>query len=402
MTSPFLPVARLADDAFIHVRRRAIFDCCKWDPQVADACVVARYPLVLKRLAWDEIAALAERLTHEVLDAEAELLARPALHARLGLPRGIRRALRGAVDLGSTPGMARIMRFDFHHTPDGWRISEVNADVPGGLNEASGFPRIVGPMYGFDAVGDPARAYAEALFASLAPGGQVALTHATAYSDDLQMMRFVGDELRTLGIEALPASPAQLRWTNGRARLGAAGRPLDGIVRFFPAEWLDGLPQASGWSRLFAGGLTPVSNPPSALLVQTKRFPLVWSMLEVRLPTWRQLLPETREPADAPWRNSDDWVIKPALGRVGEGVGMRDLTAPSEWRKISRSVFWHPLSWVAQRRFSATAAEVDGTPVYPCIGVYTVDGRVAGAYGRASARPLIDSHAEDAAVLVAA
>jgi len=34
--------------------------------------------------------------------------------------------------------------------------------------------------------------------------------------------------------------------------------------------------------------------------------------------------------------------------------------------------------------------------------VYTVDERVAGAYGRLASRPLIDSHAEDAAVLAAA
>ena len=35
------------------------------------------------------------------------------------------------------------MRFDFHFTRDGWRISEVNSDVPGGLNESSGFERLM-------------------------------------------------------------------------------------------------------------------------------------------------------------------------------------------------------------------------------------------------------------------
>ena len=31
-----------------------------------------------------------------------------------------------------TPAMARVVRFDFHPTSEGWKISEANADVPGG------------------------------------------------------------------------------------------------------------------------------------------------------------------------------------------------------------------------------------------------------------------------------
>ena len=46
--------------------------------------------------------------------------------------------------------------------------------------------------------------------------------------------------------------------------------------------------------------------------------------------------------------------------------------------------------------------DVGGVAVYPCLGVYTIGGRVAGAYGRLARRPLIDARAEDAAVLSAA
>jgi len=37
---------------------------------------------------------------------------------------------------------------------------------------------------------------------------------------------------------------------------------------------------------------------------------------------------------------------------------------------------------------------------FPCIGVYTVDGHVAGAYGRLGSQPLINGKAQDIAVLV--
>jgi hypothetical protein len=286
----------------------------------------------------------------------------------------------------------------------GWRISEANCDVPGGLNEASGLPLAIGGHYPWAAsVGDPAGAYARAVAASVGAGGTVALVHATAYSDDQQMMRFVAQRLEAAGVTAHLASPSHLRWNGGRASLAAGWwqGPLDLVVRFFPAEWLGELPAAAGWPLLFAGARTPLSNPATAILTQTKRFPLVWDRLHTPLPTWRERLPETRDPRHVPWRTSDDWIVKPALGRVGEGIGMRDLVSAKEMRRIRHQVRWWPGAWIAQRRFSLVPLEIGGARVFPCLGVYTLDGRVVGAYGRLAPVPLIDARAADAAVLAA-
>jgi hypothetical protein len=38
--------------------------------------------------------------------------------------------------------------------------------------------------------------------------------------------------------------------------------------------------------------------------------------------------------------------------------------------------------------------------MYPCIGVYTIDGKAAGVYGRVGKKPIIDQYAFEAAVLV--
>jgi hypothetical protein len=404
MTSPWLPVEPLADHAFASVRRRAIFDCQKWDPQVGDTCAIARCPLVVAREAWEEVVNLAEALAAETVAAERELLTRPELHRSLGLPFGLRRALRDARTSGAPSEAARLMRFDFHFTTDGWRISEVNSDVPGGLNEASGFPPLMAAHYPWAGpVGDPVTAYVNTLARHVGPQGTVAFVHATAYSDDLQMMSFVAHRLTTMGVSVQLASPAHLRWQAGKARLESAWwqGPLDLVVRFFPAEWLNGLPRATEWTYLFAGSRTPLSNPATAILTQTKRFPLIWDQLATPLATWRALLPETRDPRHAPCFDSDDWVIKPALGRVGEGVGLRDIVDSREMRRILRSARWWPGSWVAQRRFQAIPMAVGGTRAFPCLGVYTLDGRVVGAYGRIAPVPLIDSRAADAAVLAA-
>ena len=147
MVTPWTVAEPLNDAAYAHLRRRAIFECDKWDPQVGDANVVARSPLVLREAAWAEVSRLAEALARETLAAEAELALRPDLQARLALPRPVRRALRRIAHVGAPAQGARIIRFDFHHTDDGWRISEANTDVPGGLNEASGFARLMAPHY---------------------------------------------------------------------------------------------------------------------------------------------------------------------------------------------------------------------------------------------------------------
>jgi glutathionylspermidine synthase len=360
---------------------------------------------VITHQAWVEVAHLAEALARETLAAETELIGRPELHGVLGLPRGIRHALRGAATTaGATRGTARLVRFDFHFTSEGWRISEANCDVPGGLNEASGFPPLVAEHYSWATpVGDPGTAYVNALAACAGPNGTAAFVHATSYSDDQQMMLFIARKLEAEGIRTHLASPSHLRWNGPAASLSAAwwNGPLDLIVRFFPAEWLGALPKATGWPRLFAGGATPISNPATAILPQSKRFPLIWDALRTPLPMWRALLPETRETRDAPWSTSDEWVVKPALGRVGESIGIRGVVDAKEMRRISQSVRWTPGDWVAQRRFDLLPIEVAGVQLFPCLGVYTLDSRVIGAYGRLARVPLIDSRAADAAVLAA-
>ena len=299
-------------------------------------------------------------------------------------------------------GVARIVRFDFHHTDAGWRISEANTDVPGGVNEASGLGALMSPHYSDTSpAGDVADAYARAFTSG--PAAHVALVHATAYTDDRQVMTYLARRLEERGALVSLVSPAHLRWREAGASVESewTAGPVDAVVRFFPAEWLPNLPAVSRWPRFFHGGATALSNPATAVLTQSKRFPLVWSALRTPMPTWRALLPETRDPREASWGSDDGWVVKPALGRVGEGVGVPGVVTRQEWDRIARSVGRDPSQWVAQRRFAPTMLRAGDVGLHPCIGVYTIDGRVAGAYGRLASRPLIDATARDAAVLIA-
>jgi hypothetical protein len=136
------------------------------------------------------------------------------------------------------------------------------------------------------------------------------------------------------------------------------------------------------------------------MLTESKRFPLVWDDLATALPTWRTHLPETRDPRDVPWQTDDAWLIKSAFCNTGDTVSIRALQEDRAWRSAARDARRWPGDWVAQRRFEPIALDTPSGSVYPCIGVYTIDGEAAGAYARFSPRPLIDFAAVDVALLL--
>ena len=396
---PWLETACLDKAVFEQVRLRTIFDCCKWDPQIGDVSILADFPLLLKAEVWQMLAGLAERLTVEALAAERELLRKPKLHGKLGLPRAITRLWKHPPEEPERSDV-RLIRYDFHYTTDGWKISEANADTPGGWIESSGFAALMAEHYPRMALaGSPVKVLAEAIHQAAGDGARVALIHPTSYSDDHQLMVFLGKHLESRGLKPVLVSPANIRWQNGQAVLAADWEQgkVDFLMRYFPGEWLPNMPRSSGWQTFFSGCRTPVCNPGTAMLIQTKRFPLVWDDLQTPLTTWRQLLPETRHPRDVDFRRLDEWVLKPAFG---DEIAMTGVTAAKEMAKIRRSARWFPGGWVAQRRFEAVAMPTPYGPGYPCIGIYTVNGRAVGAYGRLGKKPLIDMYAQDVAVLL--
>jgi glutathionylspermidine synthase len=377
-----------------------VLEGCKWDPQVGDVGTVAPFALVLRAEAWRELAGLAERLAREAEAAEGEILERPELLSRLGLPARLRRVLTSSASW--TPAAARVVRFDFHPTADGWRISEANADVPGGYAEAWELSRLMSEYVpGSVPAGDPAGVLADAILARVGKSGPVGLLAATGFMEDQQVVAYLARRLERLGYRTRRLHPRQVRWVGGRAYLDA-GAPLGALVRFYQGEWLAGLPRGVDWAQFLRGGVTPVCNPATALVVESKRFPLVWDALTTPLSTWRLLLPETRAPDRAALRGDGDWVLKAAFSNTGDDVLIPGLADRRQWRHSALAAWLQPSGWLVQRRFDALAVATPLGAMYPCLGVYSVDGRAAGVYGRLSPRPWINHEAIDVAVLITA
>jgi hypothetical protein len=355
----------------------------------------------MKSSLWKRLAFQAEQLTAEAIVAEEEISQRLELLESLGLPVPLRRVL--AEKTPVTPLAGRVMRFDFHCTTEGWRISEANSDVPGGFTEASYFTGLMAQHFpDLRPAGNPGDAWSEALAGVAGSSGAVALLSSPGYMEDHQVTAFLAAQLRKRGCLAFLARPGQIRWRDGAAHLDSAWHrgPLDAVVKFYQAEWLARLPAKCGWPYFFRGGKTRVANPALAVISETKRFPLVWDNLSTPLPTWRALLPETRDPRNAPWPRDDGWLVKTALCNSGDTVSIRELMSASGWLRTSLALRLSPGNWVAQRRFESVPISTPVGPRHVCVGIYTVNGRAAGAYARLSKKPVIDFAAADVALLL--
>ena len=148
--------------------------------------------------------------------------------------------------------------------------------------------------------------------------------------------------------------------------------------------------------------ITTSCNHPVAIFAQTKRFPLIWDKLEkegLKLDTWKKYLPETIEVKKAKGR--DGFIFKPACGRVGEKISIKEACAKDEYKEILKDVKKHPNEYLAQKKFiSKPVIDEDGKEFHVCLGSYTVNGKHSGYYARVSKLPRIDSNAADIPVLI--
>ena len=394
----------IPEEKYDEYRLNLIFDCYKWDPQFLDHNTVAKYVLVLTEEEHKELQELTEKLDKET--REAEVLVNNNLHIAgpLALPKSVKKEISNMKNYKPDTHI-RLMRYDFHPTAGGgWAVSEVNSDVPGGFAESSLMPRVALDMLGesnlyFKSFGE---VIVRAIMHKVKAGGRIMLVHCTSYSDDRQVMQFLGDRLKECGFHIIYGAADHIRFINNEAYSildGSEGK-LDGIIRFTPLEWLTQM-RPKRWQGYF-DTVTPSCNHPVAMYAQTKRFPLIWDKIEemgVDLSTWRELLPDTIEVKDS--KGKEDYIYKPACGRVGEKISIKEACKGDEYKKIISDVKKHPKKYLAQKKFiSEPLLGKDGQEFHVCLGSYAVDGAHAGYYARISESPRIDSNAADIPVLI--
>ena len=399
-----MKLVSIPNEKYDDYRIDAIFDCYKWDPQFADNNTIAKYALVITEKEYREVAKITEALDLETRNAEEFLNNNLKLARPLALPKKIYKELKKMSNYDASRNV-RLMRYDFHPTVSGkWAVSEVNSDVPGGFAEASLLPKLAidtlnsNKYYSID-FGD---ILAKAISTKVRPNGKIMFVHCTSYSDDRQVMQYIGDKMESLGYKVIYGAADHLKFDNKEAISildGYKGK-IDFIFRFTPLEWLKDI-KPKTWDGYF-DTITPSCNHPIAIFAQTKRFPLIWNVLEkngIKMDTWREFLPNTIEVKDAKGKNN--YIYKPACGRVGEKISIKEACDDLEYTGILKDVKLHPKDYLAQEKFISKPLKGDNDEEFHvCLGSYTVDGCHAGFYARISEKPRIDSNAMDIPVII--
>lgn len=394
----------IPEDKYDEYRLKLMFDCYKWDPQFEDHNTVAKHALVLSHAEYLELKKLTESMDSETIAAEEFLNKHVELAKPLHLSKKIHKEILSMSNYDPTKHI-RLMRYDFHPVVGGgWAVSEVNSDVPGGFAEASMWPPVAMNAlsdYGYSYI-DFGQMMVDAIKAKVKPGGRIMMVHCTCYSDDRQVMQYLGDKLQTNGFQIIQGAADHIRFENNKAISILDGNtgPLDAIIRFNPLEWVKDI-KPKHWAGYF-NTETVSCNHPIALFAQTKRFPFVWDVLEqngISMATWRSLLPETMNVKDA--KGKDGFIYKPVYGRVGENIGIKEACSDKEYKQIMLGVSLFPRKYLAQKRFvSKPLFGADGQEYHVCVGSYTINGKHAGFYARINNAPRIDSNAADIAVLI--
>jgi len=370
---------------FPDYRLDVMFDAYKWDLQVGKHCTINDKVVLLDPSEMDFLSTSAVALYHETVNMEHALKNRPDLAVEMGISQEMVDEL---CNCNYDPSAhIRLMRFDFHPTTEGWQISEVNSDVPAGYPEASILPKLAEKHFeGYHQFGNFGDILVERLTRLAQPNSTIAYLHDTHTVEDYQILHFIGDLMEQKGYNSIYGDPVHVNWKDNIAT------DIDAIVRYFPVEWLE-FAKGVGW-RSFVNSKTPSCNHPIALLTQSKRLPLIWDELGTAVPTWKQLLPETK--CASSFTSGQDFILKPAFGRVGEGINIPGTLSSEEDFEIKAAAVEHPEQWVAQKMFESVP--IDG--LHLNLGVFVVDGEFAGVYARSSEQARIDGDSSEIPVLV--
>jgi hypothetical protein len=379
-----------------------------WDAFVAGVRRVDLHPVVLGEALHRSAVATAEHVARTIGAVAARAHVDPAERARYGLHADVLHLARASFEAKDD---AALVRVDLLLAEDGtWQACEINADCPGGHNEALGLPRLAREA-GFTGGTDPTRVV-DALvrrikeLATDAAGnvGAVALVYATAYAEDLQVCALIQRALQRSGMVALLASPTAPRLVDGA--ITVRGVPVRVLYRFFPAEYMEGQRNLGDLEQAIAAGTLRTISSFSNIFAQSKlAFARAWSLADAG-----HILHAELDAIPATWELGDvsrdllvgarhDWVIKRAFGRVGDEVFVGPLIPEAEWPDlvdwvIERASEAKHERWIAQRFVRQRAIATPWGPRFLTLGAYVLDGQFVGYFSRVTP----DSHVSHGAL----
>jgi Glutathionylspermidine synthase preATP-grasp len=367
-----------------------------WDAYVGGERRVDLHPLVLSRALHVAAVAAAEGVVRAVGHACDRAHDDPAERARYDLHPEVLALAAASHEAGDR---ASLVRVDLLLGEDGaWRACEINADCPGGHNEALGLPRLAraaGFMSGENPTSVVPRAAARlAGLAARDDGspGAVALLFATAYAEDLQVCAIIKRALDARGVPAILTPPTAPRLRGDRLIVGET--EITALYRYFPTEYMEGQRNVRDIARAIRSGRVRSMSAFAHIFLQSKLGMARASALAGELSADDREaiaahLPDTHDLADVPREvllaDRAGWVVKRALGRVGDEVHVGELESAAEWTVLVDDALAKRRageSWIAQRFIRQRRLPTPWGPRFVTLGAYVLDGQFVGYFAR--------------------
>ncbi len=368
-----------------------------WDAFVGGRRRVDVHPLLLPAEMHEAAVHAAEGVVRAVGRVTSRAHVDPTERARYGFEADTIRLASASHAAGDH---ASLMRVDLLLDAFGvWRACEINADCPGGHNETLALPRLARAA-GFSAGHDPTHVVARLIerLRALADGGAVGILHATAYAEDLQVCALVARELERAGTRAILAPPTAPRLRGGDVCI--RGQPVRALYRYFPTEWMSGQRNVEPIARAVESHSLRTLTSFAHVFTQSKfAFARTWDRLAScelspdDSEIVRRHVAESYDVLDVPRETvtSDRaaWVVKRAMGRVGDEVFVGELFEGDDWRRLVAEVLSRAERgerWIAQRYVRQHRLPTPWGDRLVTLGVYVEDGRFAGYFARVTTR----------------
>jgi glutathionylspermidine synthase len=304
--------------------------------------------------------------------------------------------------------VASLVRVDLLLRDDGRFVAcEINADCPGGHNEALGLPRLaaLAGARGGKSPNSVVERLVERLFdlsgGRGSPRGAVALVFATAWAEDLQVCALLERLLTERGARAVRVPPTALV-ADADGGLTYRGERVAVLYRFYPTEYMEEQDGVEVIARAVEAGRVATLSSFSHMYAQSKLS--MARVLAAEPVRGGAVFPETHAFTDVPAavleRERERWVVKRALSRVGEHVLIGASTDDHTWRRALAEIAERERAddevWIAQRLVDQRPVDTPWGPRWLTLGAYLLDGEFVGYFARLSPE-LLASH--DAIVL---
>jgi hypothetical protein len=372
-----------------------------WDAFCAGKRRVDLHPIVLSAEAHANAIAVATRAANLVWRAGDRAAADPVERARYRFHADTERlaaAARAAGDLGSCVRVDLLLRSD-----GDFMACEVNADCPGGHNEAVALPRLARAA-GLRGLYDPTNVtprlvdrLIELSGGSGSPRGVIGLVFATAYADDLQICALLQRMIKDRGGRAVRLSPTAVV-EDARGDLVYRGDKIAVLYRFYPTEYMEAQKNIEAIARATERGELASMSSFAQMYAQSK---LAMARAWAHEPeNARDVFPETVALADVHPQliaaERERWVVKRDLSRVGDHVLVGSLFSDEDFGYALEEVAESEREgdvWIAQRFIPQRSLATPWGPRMLTLGVYLLDGAFAGYFARVSPTSLCDGGA---------